>query len=430
MNGARAGWRRGVAAATAGLAVGVAGAAGVALLLYRDRGMLVPAGFLTGLALLCIGAGVWAGAGATSAGRRGLTAIVGFTAAAVIAYFWTTVTALQTTTLGPPLAVVLLLAEPMFAGGALLASLGGRNTPMSGLLAGGLGVMLATAVLIPHLPAVSVYLIAAVAVAVGMLATGGTRSERMRGQRVIITGVGGRGQVGYALAEAFLAEGARLVITGHSTEVGAHARELSAKGVVTSVVADLTQPADADRVVAMARERLGGLDALVNAVGGLRVIRPLAETSVEEWDDEIDRNARTTFVMCTAALPLLRQSRGAIVNFAAPAGLEAGANVGAYSAGKAGVIAVTQALAKEEKATGVRVNAVAPGMVDTEQNRGEVEDPSAVDWVTREQIAALVVFLAGPASGGVTGEVVRAMGGVRFAVDGRRSVIAVGRRSS
>ncbi|MEJ2678512.1 MAG: SDR family oxidoreductase [Gemmatimonadota bacterium] len=412
MKEARADWRRGVSAATAGLAVGVAGAAGVALLLYRDRGMLVPAGFLTGLALLCIGAGVWAGGGTTSVGRRGLTAIVGFTAAAVIAFFWTTVTTLQTTTLGPPLAVVLLLAEPMFAGGALLASLGGRNTPLSGLLAGGLGVVLATVVLIPHLPAVSVYLIAAGAVAVGMLTTGGTRSERMSGQRVIITGVGGRGQVGYALAEAFLAEGARLVITGRSTEVETRARELSAKGVVIGVVADLMQPADAERVAAMARERLGGLDALVNAVGGLRVIRPLAETSVEEWDDEIDRNARTTFVMCTAALPLLRQSRGAIVNFASPAGLEAGANVGAYSAGKAGVIAVTQAMAKEEKANGVRVNAVAPGMVDTEQNRGEVEDPSSVDWVTREQIAALVVFLAGPASGGVTGEVVKAVGGV------------------
>lgn len=411
MNGAHAGWRRGIAATAAGLAVGMGGAAGVALLLYREHGMLVPAGFLTALALLSIGVGVWAGAGGTSAGRRGLVTIVGFTAAAVFALFWTSVTTLQTTRLGPALAVVLLLAEPMFAGGALLASLGGRGTPVVGLVASGVGVLLATAALIPHLPATSVYLIAATVVAVGMLWTGGSRSEAMSGQRVIITGVGGRGQVGYALAEAFLAEGARLVITGHSTEVEEHARALSAKGFVMGVVADLTQPVQAERVVAAARERLGGLDALVNAAGGLRVVRPLAETSVEEWDDEIDRNARTTFVMCTAALPLLRESRGAIVNFASPAGFQAGANVGAYSAGKAGVIAVTQALAEEEKTNGVRVNAVAPGMIDTEQNRGEVGDASAARWVTREQIAALALFLAGPASGGVTGEVVRAVGG-------------------
>ncbi len=418
MSAAGMGWRRSIAAAAAGLAVGAAGSAGVALLLYREQGMLVPAGFLTALALLSIGAGVWAGGGATSAGRRGLTAIIGFTAAAVIAFFWTTVTTLQTTRLGPPLAVVLLLAEPMFAGGALIASLGGRGTPMSALLGSGVGVLLATAVLIPHLPAPSVYILAALVVAVGMLWVGGTRSEAMSGQRVIITGVGGRGQVGYALAEAFLAEGARLVVTGHSAEVEAHARELAAKGAVAGVVADLTLPADAERVVAAARERFGGVDVLVNAVGGLRVVRPLADTSVEEWDDEIDRNARTAFVMCAAALPLLRESRGAIVNFASPAGLDAGANVGAYSAGKAGVIAVTQALAKEEKANGVRVNAVAPGMIDTEQNRGEVEDPVAVDWVTREQIAALVLFLAGPASAGVTGEVVRALGGAAGAAPG------------
>ncbi|MEJ2184863.1 MAG: SDR family NAD(P)-dependent oxidoreductase [Gemmatimonadota bacterium] len=403
--------RRGIAAAAAGLAVGMGGAAGVALLLYREHGMLVPAGFLTALALLCIGVGVWAGGGSTSTGRRGLIAIVGFTAAAVFALVWTSTTALQTTALGPPLAVVLLLAEPMYAGGALLASLGGRAAPVSGLLGGGVGVILATAVLIPHLPAPAVYLGAATVVAVGMLWIGGTRSEAMSGQRVIITGVGGRGQVGYALAEAFLADGARIVVTGRSSRVEEHARELSAKGFVASVVADLNRPADADRVVAMARERLGGLDVLVNAVGGLRVVRPLAETSVEEWDDEIDRNARTTFVMCAAALPLLRESRGAIVNFASPAGLQAAANLGAYSAAKAGVIAVTQALAQEEKANGVRVNAIAPGMIDTEQNRGEVDDPAAADWVTREQIAALVLFLAGPASGGVTGEVVRALGG-------------------
>jgi NAD(P)-dependent dehydrogenase (short-subunit alcohol dehydrogenase family) len=407
---ARTGLRRGIAASAAGLAVGVAGAAGVALLLYREHGMLVPAGFLTALALLSIGAGVWAGTGTTSTGRRGLIAIVGFTAAAVFALLWTSATSLQTTALGPPLAVVLLLAEPMFAGGALLASLGGRGTPVSALMAGGVGVLLAAALLIPHLPAPSVYLFAAVVVTVGMLWIGGARSEAMSGQRVIITGVGGRGQVGYALAEAFLAEGARLVITGHSAAVEDHARELSAKGSVTAVVADLTRPADADHVVATAREQLGGLDVLVNAVGGLRVIRPLAETSVEEWDDEIDRNARTTFVMCAAALPLLRESRGAIVNFASPAGLQASANLGAYSAGKAGVIAVTQALAKEEKRNGVRVNAIAPGMIDTEQNRAEVSDPSAVDWVTREQIGALAVFLAGPESGGVSGEVVRALG--------------------
>jgi len=231
----------------------------------------------------------------------------------------------------------------------------------------------------------------------------------MGGSAAVVTGVGARGQVGYAIAGALLRAGARVLVTGRSAAVEALAAELRAEMPGAGVVAaraDLATEAGAAAVIDAAGERFGRLDLLVNVAGGLTVIKPLAETTPDEWTGEIVRNARTTFLMCRAALPLLRESRGAIVNFASPAGLRARASLGAYSAAKAAVVALTRALALEEAARGVRVNAVAPGMVDTEQNRASVADPGKVTWVTREQVADAVLFLAGPASAGITGETI------------------------
>ena len=169
----------------------------------------------------------------------------------------------------------------------------------------------------------------------------------------------------------------------------------------------------AGAVVAAAGEHLGRVDVLVNVAGGLSVIKPLAETADDEWTREIDRNARTTFLMCRAALPLLRQSRGAIINFASPAGVRAKASLGAYSAAKAAVVALTRALALEEARNGVRVNAIAPGMIDTAQNVESAREPSAVRWVTRQQIADVVLFLAGDTASGISGETIHVLGGAQ-----------------
>lgn len=236
----------------------------------------------------------------------------------------------------------------------------------------------------------------------------------MQGSVAIVTGVGARGQVGYAVASALLARGARVVITARGAGIDALAAELgtgASGGEVVAVRADLATSAGAESVVAAARERCGRLDLLVNVAGGLTVIKPLAETTPEEWSAELDRNARTAFLVSRAALPLLRESRGAIVNFAATAGQRALRNLGAYSAAKAAVVALTRALALEEAPNGVRVNAVAPGIIDTAQNRASMPDASRERWVTREQIADVVLFLASPAASGISGETIVVGGG-------------------
>ena len=123
----------------------------------------------------------------------------------------------------------------------------------------------------------------------------------------------------------------------------------------------------------------------------------------------MDAQVRTTFLMTRAALPLLRDANGAVVNFASPSGLRATGGMAAYTVGKAGVVALTRSTALEEKGNGVRVNAIAPGVVDTEQNREQMGE-EAMDWVERDEIVAAVLFLAGDAGAGVNGETIRVMG--------------------
>ncbi|HUP89847.1 MAG TPA: SDR family oxidoreductase, partial [Longimicrobiales bacterium] len=218
-----------------------------------------------------------------------------------------------------------------------------------------------------------------------------TSDFSLTGKSAVVTGVGDRGQLGFAIAEGLQQAGAAVCSFGLQD-------------------GDLTKEDDVARLIATAIERLGKIDILVNVAGGLSVIKPLADTTHEEWERETTRNAETVFLMSRAALAALRATRGSIVNFASPAGFRAVANLGAYSAAKAGVIAVTRAFALEEAKNGVRANAIAPGMIDTEQNRKSVSDPASVKWVSREQISNVVVFLASDAAQGITGETIEVLG--------------------
>jgi NAD(P)-dependent dehydrogenase (short-subunit alcohol dehydrogenase family) len=431
-------WPRWVAAAGTGLALGVSGMAGGALLLYMGERFLSSAGFLLTVGLLSVAAGLWVGApdGPLPRHRRMLGrwmfAIIALVIASFVSMLWLGSPAFQTSPVGPPVAVVFLLAEPMYALGALLAALesrsvagpvqpGGRppflarrgvGAAFPALLGTAAGVLVTATWLIPILPPGPVLLAMALLLAVfgsvEMMAGDG-KEVGMTERVVVVSGVRGRGQLGYAVAEAFVQGGARVLVTGRGDEVADRARELG-PGVV-GVAADLADPGGAEAVVTTARERWGRIDTLVNVAGGLTVVKPLADTEPEEWRRELDANAGTVYALTRAALPLLRAARGTVVNFASPAGDRAMARLGAYSAAKAGVIALTRALALEEAEHGVRVNAVAPGMVDTEQNREALEAGARPgSLVRREDVVAAVLFLASPAAAGVNGEVVRVTG--------------------
>jgi NAD(P)-dependent dehydrogenase (short-subunit alcohol dehydrogenase family) len=415
-----------LAATALGAAVGATTSAGNALLLYTGQGFLRAAGLLFSSTILAIAAGVWAGAtdeqeAPPRSGGRWVMLVLVLLLGGAATMLWGARAGLRQLALGGALAVLFILAVPAYTAGAVLSALHARMWPRRGagvapaaLGGAAIGVLVTTMLLIQNLEAFAIYVgAAALMLLVGLsearahpLASDG--ATFMDGRVVIITGVGDRGQLGFALAQKFLAAGARVVITGVRASVEQLAAELTPAEHVVAVCADLTNDDDVARVIAAAAERFGRLDALINAAGGLSVIAPVGETTAEQWQREIQRNAETVLRTSRAALPLLRESRGAIVNFASPAALRAAANLGAYSAAKAAVVALTRALALEEKTSGVRVNAIAPGMIDTAQNREAVGEDGV--FVARDDVAAVAVFLASPAAAAVTGETVRVMG--------------------
>ena len=236
-----------------------------------------------------------------------------------------------------------------------------------------------------------------------------------RGKVALITGVGRPGQIGQAIARGFGAAGAQLVIAGHdATIVADRAKELTAAGVtVRAVAGDLTTPEAARRAVALAKQEFGGLHVVVNVAGGLLNYGPALDVQPEQLERELAVNLKTAFLVSQAAIPLLleRGGGGAIVNFASIAVLKPQRHMASYIAAKAAVAGLTRALAREFSDRGVRVNAVAPGMMKTADNLAQVKDPK-VRWVELDQLVNAVLFLAGDGAGAITGEILPVAGDV------------------
>ena len=405
-----------------GAAIGATTSAGIALLLYTGQGFVRAAGLLFASTILALGAGLWAGTPDAEQTPRSaarwfvlvLTLLLGGT----FTVLWSARGDIRALAIGGALAVMLVLAMPAYSAGAVLAAIqarrGHRSVAAAALTGGAIGVLLTTMVLIQNQEPFVVYHGAAALLLLLGLAEARAQpsvthgANPMNGKVAIITGVSDRGQLGFVIAHKFLDAGAAVVITGRTAETIALAAELAPAERVAAVPADLTNDEAVARLIDTARARFGRLDALINVAGGLTVIASVAETTPEMLQRELQRNAETVLRTSRAALPLLRETRGAIVNFAAPAGERAAANLSAYSAAKAAVIALTRALALEEKAHGVRVNAIAPGLMDTAQNLASAEEGSV--FVPRGDVAEVALFLAGQSAAGITGDTIYVLG--------------------
>jgi NAD(P)-dependent dehydrogenase (short-subunit alcohol dehydrogenase family) len=179
--------------------------------------------------------------------------------------------------------------------------------------------------------------------------------------RVVLISGGGTG-IGAAAAELLARDGAKVVITGRTEKT---LRETAASHAgIGYVVADVARPADVARAIAEVMSRYGRLDALVNNAG-VAEIAPLAHADPEHVRRLFDINVGGVIEMTRAALPLLERAKGAIVNIASTVADQPFANMSAYSATKAAVVALTRAWAHELAPLGIRVNAVSPGVVET-----------------------------------------------------------------
>jgi len=226
-----------------------------------------------------------------------------------------------------------------------------------------------------------------------------------------VTGVSGDGQVGQAVAKALAENGAQLAICARTqSNVEARAQELRQTGArVLAVPGSLTDEAQVKRLIDGALKEYGRIDILVNLAGGLTRYKSAVEHSLDDWRAEVDNNLLSAFLTSRAAFPHLQAAGGgAIINFAR-AGL-AQANMVAYNCAKAGIEALTRTFALEGRDFGIRVNAIAPGLVDTASNIAAMKPKDLKRWAKRDDIADAVVFLASPAAAGITGQVVAVTG--------------------
>lgn len=235
-------------------------------------------------------------------------------------------------------------------------------------------------------------------------------AEDLRGSTVILTGVGRRGQVGEVVAAAFADHGVSLVLIDRDADgVKERAADISRQGSAAHPFAcDLTNAAETGDVAGKIGELVpSGVAAVVHMAGGYVDGAPVAETEPATWHKLFAINLTTAFVATRAFMPLVRRARGSMVYFASAAALP-GASVGkmsAYAAAKGGVITLMRAVAAEERAQGVRSNALAPQAIRTEANLSSMGDDH--QYVERETVAAWVLWLCSVASGPINGQVVR-----------------------
>jgi len=231
----------------------------------------------------------------------------------------------------------------------------------------------------------------------------GSASYDLSGRVAVVTG--GHNGIGAAVVAALRAAGARAVVWDCEGDEGPD-----------HVTVDVT---DTD-AIARAVQQLPRLDIVVNSAGYAGVTVPLEDYPVEEWKRVVDINLNGTFNVCRSVVPLLRESgNGRIVNIASLAGKEGTANAAAYSAAKAGVIALTKSLGKELAGLGVLVNAIAPAAVQTrllgqmspEHVRTMVEKSPMKRLMDPTEVAELVMWLCSDSCTFNTGAVFDLSGG-------------------
>lgn len=245
---------------------------------------------------------------------------------------------------------------------------------------------------------------------------------RIQGKTAIVTG-GGR-DIGRACAIKLASDGANIVINYYSSSAGAEetvAKIKAAGGNALALQGDLNKRAEIDALATKTVKRFGGVDILVNNAGGLIGRKTVAEMSLEHWQAVMDLNLTSTFLMVKACLP--HMDTGAIINIASQAGRDGG-GPGAvpYATSKGAVMTMTRGLAKE-LGPAIRVNAVCPGMIDTDFHNIHTRDEvrRAVETAaparrqgTPEDVANVVSFLASEDSAFVTGANLDINGGMLF----------------
>lgn len=240
----------------------------------------------------------------------------------------------------------------------------------------------------------------------------------MNANRTILITGGSRG-IGRATVERLAADGAGVAFTWTTSEDAAKQVVAIAPDRIAAFQSDIRDASSTSKLVEQVSARFGSIDGLVNNAG-IRRDALTYNMTAEEWDDVIDTNLNGAFALIKAVLPvMMKQRQGAIVNVASLSGLHGVAGQVNYSAAKGGLIALTRSLAREVARSGIRVNCVAPGLVDTDMLAGldaemKKEMIRAIPMrraIKPAEVAAAIAFLLGDESSAITGQVISVDGG-------------------
>jgi NAD(P)-dependent dehydrogenase (short-subunit alcohol dehydrogenase family) len=218
---------------------------------------------------------------------------------------------------------------------------------------------------------------------------------------------GGTGALGRAVVKRLLAGGTKVAVSyRRADEWRSLQAESGAEAPLFGFEADLADASRAAELVAHARERLGLVDAVALVAGGWAGGTPFHEAPADEWTRMLRGNLDSAAHVCRAALPLLRAQGGSVVAVGSRAAEQGGSGMAAYAVSKVALHALVRALAQENRAHGVRVNAVLPGTIDTPANRAAMKGADRSGWTPTERIAEVVAFLLSSESAATTGALV------------------------
>lgn len=237
----------------------------------------------------------------------------------------------------------------------------------------------------------------------------------------VVTG-GSRG-IGKAVAKALLREGAKVVIAARSEgEINNSVKELSLLGQIIGVPTDVSKQEEVQNLIEKALRQYHSINILVNAAGIQGPIGRLTEVKVEDWVDNLHVNLIGTVLCCKAALPtMISQKKGKIINFSGGGATSPRPKFSAYACSKAAIVRFTETLALEVKDSGIDINAIAPGGVNTRmldevlaagsaagEELMEAKRRKAQGGMPAELAGELVVFLVSEVSNGLTGKLISA----------------------
>ncbi len=235
---------------------------------------------------------------------------------------------------------------------------------------------------------------------------------KLRGRIALITG--GTGELGKAVVKHFQNEGAEVVVAYHSDTEATEFLKLF-PGVLT-LKGDVSKQNDVDQIFKSLLDKKGGIDILCNLVGGYMPKKNITELTENEWEFMFTLNLKTCFLCSQSALRIMQTRKyGRIVNVSAMAGLSPSAGRGAYGISKSAIAAFTRIAGEEAKNladSNITVNAIAPSILLTESNKRSLTKEETKGWVTLEQAASVIGFLASDEASSISGETIKVYGGI------------------